>query len=160
MLWNTLVRLWYPTRAASVGLALLAFAGAALADEALLPRPPIEAEALEAFLVAHTGPVLHVSVDSDCAHSLARTTHRIPIDNAFTDAEIRHEAEELFVADVLAIDTFAEAFRRETLVLVVCCAGVRSTAAATAMARHGFHVVTVIGGLGNAALPKHLLRAP
>jgi rhodanese-related sulfurtransferase len=43
---------------------------------------------------------------------------------------------------------------------VVCCAGVRSAAAAAALARHGFHVVTVTGGVSNATLPQHLLRRP
>jgi rhodanese-related sulfurtransferase len=145
---------------ASLGLAMFTQSGPVVADEPLLPQAPLAADTVVAFLAAHTGPVLHVSFDSDCALSLARTTHRIPIDDAFTDAEIRYEAEELFVAEVKATAAMAEALQRQARVLVVCCAGVRSTAAASALARHGFRVVTIAGGTSNPKLPQHLVRAP
>lgn len=112
------------------------------------PQPTLTAEQLETFIKTHKGPVLDVRDAADCDPNMALpiTTHRVTFDLSPQD----HAS---FVADLRRHRTFVQVQRNQTPVLVVCCGGVRSQAAADVLARHGFNVVTLDGGVVKALAP-------
>lgn len=121
----------------------------------------IPAAALSAFVKAHRGLVLDVRLLGDCDEnrSLKRTTHRIGFDFGPDNPDGKEMAQDMFMSKIHTSQSFAAAKKAGQTVLVVCCAGVRSEAAASLLARSRFKVAHVPGGMKNKELPKHLLKS-
>lgn len=130
------------------------------ADRVRRPAASVHSAALDRFLAQHKGPVLHVSFATDCPQSLLRTTHHVPFDHDFPDADVQRAADDLFVAEVRRSRVFVQANRNQTPVLVVCCGGVRSARAAEVLARYGFNAMALADGVAGNAVSRALLAQP
>lgn len=133
---------------ASLVLSLFAVAPA-VAQSSRMPQPALTADQLAAFLKSHKGPVLDVRDDADCdvQTALKHTTHRLTFKWAPNDPEAKTAAHASFVSELRTNRTFVQVNRNQTPVLVVCCGGMRSQAAVEVLARNGFNVVTLNGGI-------------
>jgi rhodanese-related sulfurtransferase len=132
---------------------LAAAAAPLLAENVRQPKPPLMPDQISAHL-AQRGLVLDVRAAQDCDVTLASAVHRATLDPVTGNAAVDNASIDLFIADVRRHRAFVQAQRNQSPVLVVCCGGVRSAAAAKALAARGFNARSLFGGVHNAALPE------
>ena len=74
------------------------------------------------------------------------------------DIDYPSMAQDVFMSKVRSSKTLVAARKRNETVLVICCVGVLSESAASLLAKNGFKVAHVRGGVESAEIPNSILQ--
>jgi rhodanese-related sulfurtransferase len=120
---------------------------------------PVDAGQIESVLAQQLGPILDVRLDAECDETrrLRRTATKIAFDALTSDKSAAELGEKMFLERVSKNGVLSKAKRSRATILVVCCGGVRSAAAATFLAAHGYKVHHLKNGLTDPAIPEQVL---
>jgi rhodanese-related sulfurtransferase len=116
----------------------------------------IDSTSLASYIKKHKGLVLDVRMAGDCADNpvLKIVSDRISFDFGPDTPDGRKMAHDMFMQKILASRRLVEARKTGTIVLVFCCAGIRSEHAAALLAKHGFKVAHAASGSKESPLAK------